>query len=56
MIPVHSELSGNPIKAQSHERHVCHTLIGAGWRPLLDRSLQEAEIHLQVQGDSQVKH
>lgn len=26
-IPVHSELSGNPVKAQSHKRHMCDALI-----------------------------
>lgn len=46
-LPVHSELGGNPVEAQRHERHVCDALIGA-WRwPLLYRSLQEAKVHLQ---------
>lgn len=28
-LPVHSELGGNPVKAQRHERHMCDALIGA---------------------------
>lgn len=29
VIPVHFELSGNPVKAQSHKRHMCDALISA---------------------------
>lgn len=29
MLPVHSELSGNPVEAQRHKRHVCNAFIGA---------------------------
>lgn len=27
--PVHSELGGNPVETQRHERHMCDALIGA---------------------------
>lgn len=57
VIPVHSELSGNLVEAQSHKRHMCDALISAWWWPFLDRSLEEAKIHLQTQKrDTQVKH